>query len=286
MNGSIQSLALVPKTQRVNFPNLLRVAAAIQKQLDDDLFLEWGRHGSITVWDNPDTVPKDCAPIFVCDAIPDPRLGGFHSTKNKEPYANVLFDETGDWSIDASHEAMEIVLDPKGQTIQRAPSPVPTQGEVDYLVEICDPCGRSFYNIDRVRVSDFYLKNYFDPRPTPGVSYSKNNRLRSPLQVLPGGYLTWRDQTGQWWRQDHFGDMPATYQIYPPDIGGSFREQIDMTTADKRLAFAQKPRKQRASITVKEAQSRRAAANRIRKHSAWLERQLKSLDANQTHQTT
>jgi hypothetical protein len=283
MNGSTQPLALLTNTPHVTFADLLPVVAAIQRQLDEHLLPEWSAHGSITAWDNPNTVPKDYAPIFVCDTITgaDPRLAGFHTTKDQRPYANVLYNLSGDWTIDVSHEALEIVLDPLGQTMQKGPSPDPTQGQVDFLLEICDPCGRgSFYWIDDVRVADFYRKNYFDTTSTPGTFYSKNEKLDSPFQILSGGYLTWRDSTGQWWEQDFFNTLQPPTRITPPNIGASLREQIDMATAHKRFAFSNKASKRRLRTSIKEARSRKAAANRIRTHSTWLERQLKAFDAS------
>lgn len=170
MNGKTQSLALLTKTDKVPFSNLLPVAAAIQKQLDGEFLQAWSAHGSITAWQDPNTLPKDYAPIFICDTIPDPRLAGFHSTTDQKPYANVLYNAAEDWSIDVSHEALEIVVDPQGKTLQSAPSPIPEQGQVDFLVEICDPPGRdAFYWIDDVKVADFCLKNYFDAALTPGT---------------------------------------------------------------------------------------------------------------------
>jgi hypothetical protein len=282
MNGKTQSLALLTNTTKVPFSNLLPVAAAIQKQLDGEFLKAWSAHGSITAWENPDTLPTDYAPIFICNTISDPRLAGFHSTTDQKPYANVLYNPAEDWSIDVSHEALEIVVDPEGKTLQSAPSPIPEQGQVDFLVEICDPPGRNaFYWIDNVKVADFCLKNYFDPTLTPGTICSQHEALTAAFQILPGGYLTWRDSTGQWWEQHNLGYLLPPEQIDPPNIGASLREQIDMITRPKLLAFSQKAKKGRRRGTVKEAQARKSSANKIRRHTTWLQRQLKAFDAQQ-----
>lgn len=286
MNGKIQSLALLTSTQNVPFSQLIPVAAAIQKQLDGEFLKAWATHGSITAWENPDTLPTDYARIFVCDTIPDPRLGGFHSTTNQQPYANVVYNPRGDWSIDVSHEALEIVMDPQGKTLQSGPSPVPGQNQVDFLVEICDPPGRqAFYWIDNVKVADFCLKSYYDATLTPGTPCSQNKALTSAFQILPGGYFTWRDSTGQWWEQHNEGYLLAPAQIDPPNIGGSFREQIDMITRPKQLAFSEKIPKGRPRGTAKETQARKVCANKIRRHTTWLQRQLKAFDAQQARKT-
>jgi hypothetical protein len=54
-----------------------------------------------------------------------------------------------------------------------------------------------------------------------------------------------------------------------------------MITRPKLLAFSEKSTKGRPRGTAKEAQARKVSANKIRRHTTWLQRQLKAFDAQQ-----
>jgi hypothetical protein len=62
------------------------------------------------------------------------------------------------WSVTASHECQEMLADPFGNRLVSGPSLAPDQGNVEYLVEVCDPVeDLGFaYLINGVLVSDFY----------------------------------------------------------------------------------------------------------------------------------
>ena len=66
------------------------------------------------------------------------------------PYALVLWDSG--WSLTASHEGLEMLADPSGRRFRRGLSPKAGQGQVQFLVEACDPCeaDRYAYVVNRV----------------------------------------------------------------------------------------------------------------------------------------
>jgi hypothetical protein len=53
-------------------------------------------------------------------------------------------------------------------------------------------------------VSDFCTPRFFDPVAAPAIRYSFTGALARPLQVLPGGYISWINAGRAW--QAHMGD--------------------------------------------------------------------------------
>jgi hypothetical protein len=119
------------------------------------------------------------------------------------------------------------------------------QGDVEYLVEICDPSEASEfgYSVNDVRVSDFYTPHFFDPVAAPGTRYSFNGAITAPRQVLRGGYLTWREPTsGHWFQQRFFGDRPEIIDVgRMTPAEGTFRSQIDRKTPQARKFLRRRP---------------------------------------------
>ncbi|WP_083684989.1 phospholipase D-like domain-containing protein [Massilia putida] len=205
-------IGLVSQSASVDFPELSKVAAAINLQVARDLAPIWGVTGAVSALANAEAIEPGVWPVYVCDTLDDD-LAGFHLTAHNQPYAMVQYGPT--WSLGASHEVMEMLLDPSGNRLIAANAvgivdneicDVP--GKVEYLLEICDPSedDKNAYLIDGVLVSDFYTPDYFAPSGTIGGRYSFSGRVERPRQVLPNGYLTWFDPITNLLQQvRHFG---------------------------------------------------------------------------------
>jgi hypothetical protein len=120
----------------------------------------------------------------------------WNETRDK-PFALVTFRE-GDnpedgWQPTVSHEVLEMLADPFGKEFRTGPSLRPGQGPVEYLVEVCDPCQAVafVYWVDDIPVSDFVLPDYYTAFSAGIYSYAGN--ITKPREVLPGGYVSWRD---------------------------------------------------------------------------------------------
>jgi hypothetical protein len=206
------------------------VAAAVQRQLVRDLAPVWGVEATIDAFVDLDDVPPGYWPILVRDDFPGLDIIGFHLDKDGQPFALVELSPT--WSLTVSHEAIEMVTDPWGSRLMPGGSPMPGQGLVEILVEVCDPVGgvRWAYTVNGHLVSDFYTPSYFDPVRSPGVRYSYTGALERPRHILPGGYLAWREPaSGDWWQWDHIGRrQPRFSRIGRLDEDGRpLREKID-----------------------------------------------------------
>lgn len=198
----MQCVAFVSTTPEVAFAELAIVAAAIQKQVVRDLGPPWALSATVSPFARIEDVPRDYWLVTIgADAGPG---AGVHLDKQGQPYALV---EPGEhWSVVASHECLEMLVNPHGDRRMSGLSVKPGQGRVEYLVEVCDPSQDPAlgYTIDGVLVSDFFMPAFFDDERRDGVRYSQTGAIVTPREVLPGGYLSWHDPaTGHWW-QDSF----------------------------------------------------------------------------------
>jgi len=226
-------VALVSMVPSISLSELSAVSAAIQKQLIRDFGPIWNVDATIDPFVKLEEVPLGYWRILVVDTF---ATGGQHRDRNNQPYALVAAGSS--WSLVASHEALEMLADPFGNRMVAGDSPIEDQGRVEFLVEVCDPCqGDDFaYHVDGILVSDFYTPSYFNPVRADGVRYSFTGALTGPRQVLPGGYLTWREPAAEeWFQTNHFASAPETKSLGKIEPGAmSVRAMIDQLTPQTR----------------------------------------------------
>jgi hypothetical protein len=217
MNTIIQQLALVSESKLVGIGDVMRVAAALQKQASRDLAPIWGISATVDAFEKLEDVPIGYWPMIVKDDIGFSGAAGIHLDKDRQPFALITSSSDLDlWSLTASHESLEMLVDPFG---------------AEYA-----------YTCNGILVSDFYTPNFFDPVASPSVRYSFTGAIKEPRDVLHGGYLSWVDSTtGHWWQEIWFGGAESQFRdIGPLDAtAGSLRSQIDrITTAETMKALS------------------------------------------------
>jgi hypothetical protein len=224
-------VALVSESKNVAFGELARVSAALQKQALRDLGPIWDVQATVDAFENLEDVPLGYWPITVMDDIPF-NAAGIHLDRDGQPFALVRWSE--DWALTASHESVEMLVDPSGDRLIAGPSLNPDQGRVEYLVEVADPseAAEYGYTVNGILVSDFYTQNFFDPVESQGVRYSYTGAIKRPRQVLPGGYISWHDPVSDdWWQQTWFeGPQPTFVKLGPiteKNRRGSLRATVD-----------------------------------------------------------
>jgi len=197
----IRQLALVSETKKITASALSRVSAALQKQATRDLAPIWQVKATIDTFPTLEDVPIGYWPIIVSeDDLGD--AAGIHEDKEGQPFALVKYDYG--WGLTASHEVLEMLVDPFGNRMTAGQSPKPGQGRVEFLVEVCDPSEDTpyAYRVNGILVSDFYTPDYFDPVASPNVRYSFTGAIKAPRQVLKGGYISWHDPISDHWFQE------------------------------------------------------------------------------------
>jgi hypothetical protein len=230
----IQHIALVSEFAAIDASGLARVCAAIQKQITRDLAPAWGISATIDAFPRLEEIPPGYWPIIVTAAGLPAGLAGVHSDDAHQPLAYVEWSEG--WSITASHECIEMLVDPSGNRLVSGRSPVSDDDRAEYLVEVCDPCQSAefAYPINDTLVSDFCTPEYYDAVPRSGARYCFSGAIQRPREVLPGGYLSWREpRSADWWQVDGQGTRRCIGPL--PPGGGSLRARVDRTTRDHLL---------------------------------------------------
>ncbi len=241
-------IALVSQTAKTEPDEVCHVAAALQKQAIRDLAPLWGVSATVDVFPTARSVPAGYAPVFIVDDVKD--AGGFHTDRNGQPFALVEYSDS--WSLTASHEVLEMLCDPWGNRTAAGRSPKEDQGQVEFLVEACDPCEAPefAYVINGVLVSDFITPQFYDPRQTMGARYSFTGAITKPREVLAGGYISWWEpESNHIWQflrlgQDEFLDLGEGSFNEP---GMSLREYVDKHTDHPNLDHGVEPSNERFS---------------------------------------
>jgi hypothetical protein len=196
---SVVQVGLVDKTGKLDTKLVEAAAAALNIQVMRDLSEIWSVQSTVRYLPDPGDIPVGVWPVFLVAKLP-PGEGGVHLDKKNQPYSLVIgTPESADWTIDASHETIEMLVDPQGNRLQ-ASRAIEIQGkgvqdatgQFEYLVEACDPCEANdfAYSIDGIAVSDFITPHFYDPVATAGTRYSFGGHVERPREVLPGGYIS------------------------------------------------------------------------------------------------
>jgi hypothetical protein len=212
-NGYVENLniAIVPleDTDDIDTGQIHKVATALQMQVDEDLRRYWGVSAIVRAFPKLECVSAEYLPLaLVTRELPEGHAG-FHFTMGGLPFALVQYDDDiSRWSVAASHELVEMVVDPHGDRTKLGPSlkdeqhkatettdnHYVEQGTVDYLVEVCDPCKTSTYEIAGVEVSDFVTPAYYSAADIDR-QYTCQNQISRPRRLLEGGEISWRTRT-------------------------------------------------------------------------------------------
>ena len=140
-------VGLVDKTGKLDADLVRSAAAALNVQVTRRSAPVLGRPHTVIFLPDPEKIPTGVWPVFLVDHLP-PGEGGFHLNKHNQPYAKVIATpKSEDWTVDASHETIEMLVDPFGNRVQASRS-IEINGdtiqdgtsEFQYLVEACDPC--------------------------------------------------------------------------------------------------------------------------------------------------
>jgi hypothetical protein len=274
---SLIQVGLVDTTGTVNADTLHAAAAAFNVQVQRDLPQFWPIQATVRMLANPRKTPVGVWPVRLVNNLP-PGEGGIHLDKHNQPYALVeVTPASNEWTIAASHEIVEMLVDPYGNRLQNSRSIQIVHGKIqdgpgefEYLVEAGDPCEADAYaySIQGVAVTDFITPHFYDPMTTPGTRYSFTGAVKAPRQILPGGYISWVDPEAGIWQQLQYFDPnapPRIVDLGPATGAASMRAWIDGLT----YASTRKHRKMNTELmeTCKNRQAHLEAAAEVRTKS-------------------
>jgi hypothetical protein len=172
------------------------VAFALSRQVIRDVQPAWHVSADVHYVENLDAVPEDCVPLVIIEDDEQVPGHGFHFDIAGRPCA-LIRNTPGRWPQFASHELIELLVDPTGALAALGPTldrKIRPQ-TVNYLIEVCDPVEESTYYGDReILLSDFvYPAYYFEDKDAKrGMQFSHCDTIPAPRKLLTGGYLSWQ----------------------------------------------------------------------------------------------
>jgi hypothetical protein len=242
MNSLPIRVGLVDMTGTIDPAVMTQVAAALNTQVTRDLPQYWDVNATVTYLPHKDEIPQGTWPVQIVKTLP-PEEGGFHLTKHHQPYAKVINTPgSNEWSVDASHETLEMLVDSAGNRLQASAAIQIAGGKVvdaavgkfEYLVEVCDPCEADdfTYRIDGFSVSDFITPHYYDAAAVSGTRYSFTGAITRPRELLKGGYISFVDVESQEMQQILWVDPsePPQMRDLGPAAGASLRAFVETKT--------------------------------------------------------
>jgi hypothetical protein len=275
---TVNQVVLVDQTHEIDATLLQAAAVALNIQVTQHLASIWpGVTASVSAAPSAAALPPGAWPVFLVKSLP-PGEGGYHLDKKNQPFAKVIASaEDQTWTIDASHEICEMLVDPYGNRMQSSEAitisgsdVIDCPGVFSYLVEACDPCEANnyAYDIQGIAVSDFITPHFYDSSPAAGVKYSYTGAITRPRQLLPGGYISYQKADGTW-QQILWVDpgQPPTYNNLGVTSARSWREELHNAMGEA-LDRAKHAQRRKAGALPKGSEARVTAYSHRREDEA------------------
>jgi len=141
-------------------------------------------------------------------------------TQNMIPSAYVyVMDASDDWTIDLSHEVMEMLAAPLSAYVYNPnfSSDAPNTPQA-WKLEVCSPVDDISYEINGVNVSDFITPHYYSEDYRGAVDF--RGYLKTPLSVLEGGEAVYFEPGSYsanqitWYSGQYSGETQPTLHAY------------------------------------------------------------------------
>lgn len=187
------NITITNQSTVVNAADFANTVSALGIQVQRDFKPVWGVDATLLTASLP---PGAWELIFFDNADQAGALGYHDLTSTGLPlgkvFAKTALDSGSSVSVTASHELMEMLVDPD---INLTAEVDDTEGVPAkfYAYEVCDaPEDDSYgYQINGVLVSDFVYPAYFESwRPASSTQFDFQNHITQPFQILTNGYLS------------------------------------------------------------------------------------------------
>lgn len=167
----------------VDFDELI---AAMQQYVDKYVAPVWGTPAKLVK--TTDFQAGAWAMVFLDDADQPGALAYHDLTPDNLPVSKVFVKTTLDndqlVSVSASHELVEMLVDPAINMMTTGPDPKAT-----YAYESADPVEEIGFPVNNIQMSDFVYPAYFEFFRKPNsVQFDQMKQVTKPFQILKGGY--------------------------------------------------------------------------------------------------
>jgi hypothetical protein len=167
----------------VNFDDLI---AAMQQYVDKFVAPIWATPAKL--FKSTGFVKGAWAMVFLDNADQPGALAYHDLTPDGLPESKVFvkttLDDDGLVSVSASHELVEMLVDPATNMMTTGPDP-----KIIYAYESADPVEELSFPVKNIQMSDFVYPSYFEVFRKPGsVRFDQLNKVNKPFQILSGGY--------------------------------------------------------------------------------------------------
>jgi len=167
----------------VNFDALIK---AMQKYVDNFVAPVWGTPAKLV---KTTGFKKGAwAMVFLDDADQPGALAYHDLTPDGLPQSKVFVKTTLQnhdlVSVSASHELVEMLVDPAINLMTTGPDP-----KTIYGYESADPVENLSFPVNGIQMSDFVYPAYFEDFHKPGSEqFDQMKKVKKPFQILSGGY--------------------------------------------------------------------------------------------------
>ena len=167
----------------VDFDSLI---AAMQKYIDAYVAPVWGTPAKLI---KKRSFKRGAWAMVFLDNADQPGALAYHDlTPDGLPVSKVFVKTTLDnkelVSVSASHELVEMLVDPAINMMTTGPDPKAT-----YDYECADPVEEESFPVNGIQMSDFVYPAYFESFRRPkSVQFDHMNLVTKPFQILKGGY--------------------------------------------------------------------------------------------------
>lgn len=229
--GLVPSIACFNKATLPLGVDLDALISAMQTYVDDYVVPVWGTPAKLVK--STDFIKGAWAMVFLDNADQPGALAYHDLTPDGLPESKVFVKTTLDnhelVSVSASHELVEMLVDPAINMMTTGPDP-----KLTYAYESADPVEQLTFDVQGIAMSDFVYAAYFEAFHKPGsVQFDHLNKVKKPFQILAGGYqIVFKN--GKWTQV--FGSVTKEKSFAKEDRRGHRSKQ----RAQKKLLHADK----------------------------------------------
>ncbi len=184
--GQVPTIACFNKATTPLGVDLNALIAAMQAYVNQHIVPVWGTPAKLIK--STGYVKGAWAMVFLDNADQKGALAYHDLTPDGLPQSKVFVKTTRDdnelVSVSASHELVEMLVDPAINMMTTGPDP-----KLVYAYESADPVEALSFNINGIAMSDFVYPAYFEAFHKAGsVQFDRLKKVKKPFQILSGGY--------------------------------------------------------------------------------------------------